>query len=131
MTCITGGIVYGSIGISPGSSLTGFGPCVNTGTKDLANTAAADAQLALTAAYDSLAAMPCPSENIVSEIGGTTKPAGVYCSASSISVTGTLTLDGGGGSERDLRLQAGSTLTTRGCRPDQQCPGQQRLLPRR
>ena len=28
--------------------------------------------------------------------GGTTKPAGVYCSASSIQVTGPLTLDGGG-----------------------------------
>ncbi len=118
VTCVTGAIVNGSIGISPGNALTGFGPCVNTGAKDLGNAAAAQAQLDLTAAYNALAAlaaMVCPPANVIStDLGGTTKPAGVYCSATSLGVTGTLTLDGGGDPNASFVFQAGSTLTTAG-----------------
>lgn len=112
VTCVTGGIVNGDIGISPGNALTGFPPCSNTGVKNLGNPAAAQAQLDLTALYNALFALPCPPANVISaDIGGTTKPAGVYCSASSIGVTGTLTLDGGGNPNATFVFQAGSTLT--------------------
>ncbi len=115
VTCVDLGTVNASIGISPGSSLTGFGPCTLTGTKDLANTAAALAQLDLTAAYNILAGLPCsPSNVITADLGGTTKAAGVYCSATSLGITGVLTLDGGGDPNATFVFQAGSTLTTAG-----------------
>jgi hypothetical protein len=115
VTCVAGGVVNADIGISPGSALTGFGPCLLTGTAHLADAYAAQAQLDLTAGYNALAALPCPPANVISaNIGGTTKAAGVYCSATSIGVTGTLTLDGGGNPNATFVFQAGSTLTTAG-----------------
>jgi hypothetical protein len=116
ITCVTGGIVNADIAISPGSSVTGFGPCVVTGTQHLADAVAAQAQIDLTSAYNTLAGLPCSATNTVgtTNIGGTTKAAGVYCSASSMQVTGTLTLDGGGDANAVFVFQAGSTLTTAG-----------------
>jgi hypothetical protein len=96
VTCITGGFIFADVSVSPGSSLSGFGPCVITGTRHLADAPAAQAQIDLTTAYNTLAGLPCPPANaIVADLGGTTKPAGVYCTASGIGVTGVLTLDGG------------------------------------
>lgn len=116
ITCISGGIINADIAISPGSTVTGFGPCVVTGTQNLANAIAAQAQNDLTAAYNTLMGLPCPPANNVgtTNIGGTTKAAGVYCSPSSIGVTGTLTLDGGGDANAVFVFQAGSTITTAG-----------------
>ena len=115
VTCVTGGIVNADVGISPGNALTGFGPCVVNGTQHLGDPTAALAQLSLTSAYNTLAGLPCPPANVISaDIGGTTKAAGVYCSGSSIGLTGTLTLDGGGDSNATFVFQAGSTLTAAG-----------------
>lgn len=116
ITCVTGGIINADIAISPGSTVTGFGPCVVTGSQHLADALAAQAQIDLTAAYNTLAGLPCPPANVVgtTNIGGTTKAAGVYCSPSSMQVTGTLTLDGGGDANAVFVFQAGSTLTTAG-----------------
>ena len=115
ITCITAGLISADILISPGSTVTGFPPCTQTGTQNLANAIAAQAQLDLTAAYDSLFAMPCPPGNaIVANLGGTTKVAGVYCTASGIGVTGVLTLDGGGDANAKFVFQAGTSLTTAG-----------------
>ena len=114
VTCITGGTVNADIGISPGSALTGFGPCTLSGTKHLADAAAATAQNDLTTAYNTLAGLPCGTVVGTADIGGTTRAAGVYCSPSSISVTGNLTLDGGGDPNATFVFQAGSTLTTAG-----------------
>jgi hypothetical protein len=115
VTCITGGLVFADVSISPGSSLSGFGPCVITGTRHLADAPAAQAQIDLTTAYNTLAGLPCPPANaIVADLGGTTKPAGVYCTASGIGVTGVLTLDGGGDPNATFVFQAGSSLTTAG-----------------
>lgn len=116
ITCVTGGIINADIAISPGSTVTGFGPCVVTGTQHLADAIAAQAQLDLTAAYNTLMGLPCPAANNVGtvNIGGTTKAAGVYCSSSSMGITGTLTLDGGGDANAVFVFQAGSTITTAG-----------------
>jgi hypothetical protein len=115
-TCVIGGTINADIAISPGSTVTGFPPCVITGTRHLADATAAQAQLDLTAAYNTLAGLPCSATNTIgtTNIGGTTKAAGVYCSASSIGVTGTLTLDGGGDPNATFVFQAGSALTTAG-----------------
>lgn len=115
VTCVNLGTINADVGISPGNTLTGFGPCVITGVQHLGDATAAQAQLALTAAYDSLAGLACPPANaIVANLGGTTKAAGVYCTASGIGVTGTLTLDGGGDPNAMFVFQAGSGLTTAG-----------------
>jgi hypothetical protein len=115
VTCITGGVINADIGISPGNTLTGFGPCQFTGVLNLANAVAAQAQLDLTTAYNTLAGLACPPANaIVANLGGTTLAAGVYCTASGISVTGTLTLDGGGDPDAVFVFQAGTSLTTAG-----------------
>jgi hypothetical protein len=116
ITCVTGGIINASISLSPGTAVTGFPPCVTTGVQHVADAVAAQAQLDLTTAYNTLAALPCPLANTVGTInlGGMTKTAGVYCSGSSIGVTGTLTLDGGGDPNATFVFQAGSTLTTAG-----------------
>ena len=115
VTCVTGGSVGGDIGISAGSALTGFGPCTLSGTKHLADGPAAQAQLELTAAYNNLVGLACPPANLISaNLGGTTKATGVYCSASSLAITGVLTLDGGGNPDATFVFQAGSTLTVAG-----------------
>ena len=115
VTCITGGIINADIGVSPGNTLTGFGPCVFTGTAHLGDAVALQAQNDLTTAYNTLMLLPCPPGNaIVADLGGTTKLPGVYCTATSIGVTGTLTLDGNGDPNAVFVFQAGSSLTTAG-----------------
>ncbi len=114
ITCVTGGIINADIGLSPGSAVTlGSPACVVTGTQHITDGVAAQAQLDLTQAYNALAGLPCPAANNIgtTNIGGTTKAAGVYCSASSIQVSGTLTLDGGGDPNATFVFQAGSTLS--------------------
>jgi hypothetical protein len=65
--------------------------------------------VALTFASSALAAGKNP---IVGDLGGKTLTPGVYNSASSIGLTGVLTLDGRGDSNSVFVFQAGSTLTT-------------------
>ena len=115
VTCITGGTISANVSISPGNTITGFGPCVITGVQHLADAVAAQGQIDLTTAYNTLAGLPCPPANaIVANLGGTTKAAGVYCTASGISVSGTLTLDGGGDPNASFVFQAGTSLVTAG-----------------
>jgi hypothetical protein len=115
VTCVSLGTINADVSISPGNTITGFGPCVITGVQHLGDAVAAQAQIDLTKAYNTLAALPCaPANAIVANLGGTTKAAGVYCTASGIGVTGTLTLDGGGDPNATFVFQAGSGLTTAG-----------------
>jgi len=115
VTCVTGGVVNADVGVSAGTAITGFGPCILSGTKHSADAVAAQAQLDLTAAYNILVGLPCPGGNVLTaDLGGTTKAAGVYCNATSIGLTGVLTLDGGGDPNAVFVFQAGSTLTVAG-----------------
>jgi hypothetical protein len=115
VTCVTGGTINANVSVSPGNTVTGFGPCVITGVQHLGDATALQGQLDLTAAYNTLAGLPCPPANaIVADLGGTTKTAGVYCTASGIGVTGVLTLDGGGDPNASFVFQAGTSLTTAG-----------------
>ena len=106
ISCVTGGTVSADVGLSPGTSITGFPPCTVTGTKNIGNAAAATAQGDLTTAYDGLKGLACGT-TISADLGGTTLAPGVYCSASGINLTGALTLSGSG----TYVFQAGSALT--------------------
>src|SRR5688500_210260 len=110
VTCISAGTVNADIGISPGTALVGFGPCVFTGTTHLADAVAAQAQLDLTSAYNTLANLPCGTVVGTANIGGSTLPSGVYCSASSMLITGVLTLDGVGDHNVVLVFHEGNKL---------------------
>jgi hypothetical protein len=102
----------GDVGVSPGTSITGFGPpSAITGVFHSGDFVAAAAQAALTVAYlDAQSRTPGPT--LSGDIGGQTLGPGVYTSASSLAITGTLSLDAGGNKDATWIFQIGSTLTT-------------------
>ncbi|MHB1095513.1 MAG: ice-binding family protein [Gemmatimonadaceae bacterium] len=112
VTCSGLGVVNADISVSPGSTLSGFGPCVYTGVAHLGDPTALIAQTTLTANYNTLMGMPCPAANNFGTVDYAAKvlPAGVYCSASTVNVTGNLTLNGGGDPNAVFVFQAGSAL---------------------
>lgn len=105
------GTINADASVWPGSAITGFPPCTITGATHAADAFAQTAQGDLTTAFLALAAMPCGT-TITADLGGTTLASGVYCSTSSVGVTGTLTLTGTATSLFVIR--AASTLTTAG-----------------
>ena len=104
-----------SLGVSPGTAITGFPPgIVNPpGTTDATNAAAAQAQLDLTAAYGDAAGRALDGTQ-PADLSGLTLVGGVYASTSKgpLSLTGTLTLDGAGDPNSVFIFQTDSTLTT-------------------
>ncbi|NOT09638.1 MAG: DUF3494 domain-containing protein, partial [Gemmatimonadales bacterium] len=110
-TCITGGTINADASVWPGSAFTGFPPCVITGAAHAADPFAQAAQGDLTTAFLALAALPCGA-TITANLGGTTLAPGVYCSSSSVGVTGTVTL--AGDANAVFVIRAASGLTTAG-----------------
>ena len=107
-------IITGNLGVSPGSSVTGFPPGVVSppGTIHMADAVALRAQTDLTVAYNTAAGLPCVADLTGQDLGGLTLTPGVYCFSSSAQLTGTLTLDGQGDPEADFVFKTGSTLIT-------------------
>lgn len=104
--------IAGDIGLAPGTAVTGFPPGIqSSGTTYVANAQALAAQTSLTAAYLS-AAGSTPFTTAPSDLGGSTLTPGTYASSTSMGLTGTLTLNGGGDANAVFIFQAGSTLTT-------------------
>lgn len=104
-------VISTDLGLSPGTSVTGFPPGAVGGTIHAADATAAQAQADQIAAYDN-AAGRTPDTTLAGDIGGRTLKPGVYASASSLAITGTLTLDGQGDPNAVFIIQLGSTLTT-------------------
>jgi len=112
-------LVIGDLGIWPNGagSVTGFmfslppGPGQVLGTTHLGDGVAATAQGDLTVAYNNLAGQACDTL-ITADLGGMTLQPGVYCSGSSLGLTGTVTLDGLGDPNAVWVFQMPSTLTT-------------------
>ncbi len=103
--------ITGNLGLSPGTAVTGFGPGTVNGTTHAANAAALRAQSDLTIAYDDAAARTPPT-TAPADLGGLTLTPGVYWNASTLGLTGTLTLDAQGDPNAAFVFQAGSTLIT-------------------
>jgi hypothetical protein len=112
VTCTGASTITGNLGLSPGTSVTGFPPCtVVGGTIFAADPVALQARVDAFSAYTALAAETCPSVNNLSgqDLGTIgTLTTGVYCFNSSAGLTGTLNLTGSG----PWIFQIGSTLTT-------------------
>jgi type VI secretion system secreted protein VgrG len=105
-------VVGGDLGLSPGTSVTGFPPgTVNNGTQHVTDAVAAQAEADLTTAYNAAAA-ESPTSPITADLAGQTLTAGTYNNASSIGLSGALTLNGAGNANSIFVFQAGSTLTT-------------------
>lgn len=104
--------ISGDVGVSPGNALVGL-PVgqPKPGSIHKADPAAAAAQLALTKTYDDLAGRACDA-TVSGDLGGRTFGPNVYCSASSMGITGEVTLDGQGNSGSVFIFQVGSALTT-------------------
>ena len=105
-------IVFGDLGISPGTAVSGFPPGVYNGALHVADAAALGGQADLVVAYDVAAGQPFDVELTGQDLGGMTLTPGVYRFASSAQLTGTLTLDAQGDPDAVFIFQIGSTLTT-------------------
>jgi Ice-binding-like len=105
-------VISGSIGLDPGTAITGFPPGTQTnGTTYAADAVALQAQNDLTTAYNQAAgATPVTVES--ADLGGQTLAPGVYKGTSTMSLTGTVTLNGENNPNSVFIFQAGSTLTT-------------------
>jgi hypothetical protein len=105
--------VNGDLGLSPGSDVTGFPPGIVTGTQHVADSAAAQAQLDLTVAYNDAAGRTVGAIAVAGKLGGLTLPPGLYKSTSSLEISsGDLTLDAQGDANAVFIFQIASTLTT-------------------
>ena len=103
--------VNGDLGLSPGTAVTGFPPGTVNGATHISDAAAAQAQSDTTTAYND-AAGRTPASAVSADLGNQILAPGVYKSASSLGLTGTLTLDGQNNADSVFVLQAGSSLTT-------------------
>ena len=115
VTCTGATVVRGDIGLSPGSSVTGFPvPCTDIGTIHIADAPAGLAQADLTTAFNTLTGLPCGLDLTGTDLGGLTLTPGVYCFSSTAQLTGLLTLNALGDPNAVWVFQIGSTLTTAG-----------------
>jgi hypothetical protein len=103
--------VTGDLGTYPTTTMTGTGSLTINGTNHAGDAVTQQAKTDLITAYNNAAGEGPPSP-ITADLGGQTLSPGVYNSASSIGLTGTLILDAHGKSNATFVFQAGSTLTT-------------------
>jgi hypothetical protein len=103
-------VISGDLGVSPASAVTGFPPGIIVGgTLHAADGVALQAQNDLVTAYND-AAGRSSSAVISADLAGRTLTPGVYTSATSLGLSGDLTLDGGGDPDAVFVFKAGSAL---------------------
>ena len=105
--------VNGDLGVSPGTAVTGFPPGIVNGTIHAGDSAAAQAELDLTTAYNDAAGRTVHPVTVAGNLGGLTLTPGLYKSTSSLEISsGDLTLDAQGNANAVFIFQIASTLTT-------------------
>ncbi len=109
--------VYGNVGVTPGTSVTGFFPdgAVTGGTIHINDGAAQRAMIDATAAYNALAALPYTYDYtgyVLGSAGYSTLTPGIYRFNSSAQLNGALTLDFQGNPDANFIFQIDSALTT-------------------
>jgi hypothetical protein len=103
--------VNGDLGTFPTTTISGAASITVTGTNHAGDSVTQGAKNDLTNGYTT-AAGEGPTSPIAADLAGQTLTPGVYNSASSIGLSGALTLNGGGNPNAVFVFQAGSTLTT-------------------
>jgi len=107
------GTYVGDVGVSPGTSVTGFPPgTVINGSIYEGGVVPTQAQTDATTAYNDLAGQACNVDLTGQDLGGLTLTPGVYCFDTSAQLTGDLVLDAQGNPLAVWVFQTGSTLTT-------------------
>jgi hypothetical protein len=104
--------VTGDLGVSPGTATTGFPPGTVSGTIHAGDTAAAQAQSALTTAFNDAAGRSTGAISVWGDLTGLTLAPGLYKSTSSLAISGALTLNALGNPDATFIIQMASTLTT-------------------
>jgi len=103
--------VNGDVGTFPTPAESGTASMTITGTNHDADAVTQGAKNDLVTAYNT-AAGESPRTAVPADLGGQTLNPGTYNSASSMGLTGTVTLNGGGNPNALFVFQAGSTLIT-------------------
>jgi ice-binding like protein len=99
--------ITGQLGVAPGAAVTGFPPGTS-GVQHKADATATTAQTNLTAAFTNASGQANTADYSNVNLGGLTLGPGVYNQSTAPTLTGTLTLSGGG----IYIFKAGSTLIT-------------------
>lgn len=107
-------VLYGDLGVWPGTEVTGFPPGIVHGTMHLGNAVAEQAQADALEGYNILATQPFDVDLTGQDLGGMVLLPGVYHFDSSAALTGLLILDAQGDPNARFDFQIGSTLTTAG-----------------
>lgn len=106
-------LITGDLGLSPSTatSITGFPPGIVTGAVTAGDATAILARDDLTAAYGVAASLTPSSPTTVGDLAGLTLVPGVYAGGE-LTLSGVVTLDGGGDADAVWVFQAASTLVT-------------------
>jgi hypothetical protein len=105
-------VITGDLGVSPGTSISGFPPGGVTGTVHNADPVATAAQGDIGTAYGNAAGQSCDTDLSGLDLGGMTLTPAVYCFASSAQLTGVLRLDAQGSPTAQWLFKVTSALTT-------------------
>jgi LPXTG-motif cell wall-anchored protein len=106
-------VLSGDLGVSPNNAITGFPPGLVGGATNNGNPAAALAEGDLTTAYLDAAGRAPTGTSLGSALAGSVSLLpGVYNAASSLGVSGAVTLDGQGDPNAVFVFQIGDALTT-------------------
>jgi type VI secretion system secreted protein VgrG len=105
--------VIGNLALSPGVSVTGFGPgTIVGGSIHIGDALATQAHADAFTAYNQLAGETFTTNLSGQNLGGMTLTPGVYYFATAAALNGILTLDTGGDPNAAFHFQIGTTLTT-------------------
>jgi len=104
-------VINGDLGVSPLTSIIGFGPGVVNGSTHINDSVAIQSQADALIAYTSLKNELSPG-NLMGDLGGLTLTPGVKTFATSAGLTGILTLDAQFNSAARFVFQIGTTLIT-------------------
>ncbi len=105
-------VVTGDLGVSPGSSISGFPPGAVVGGIVQSTPVSTAAQADIGTAYGHAVGQPCDTNLSGLDLGGMTLPPAVYCFDSSAQLTGVLRLDAQGSPTAKWLFQVTSALTT-------------------
>ena len=103
-------VITGDVGVSPGTSITGFPPGTVTGSVRSNDAVATQAQADAMTAYGFLTALPVTTTLTGTNLGGLTLLPGVYFFSTTADLNGILTLNGNGQMNPSFVFQIGTAF---------------------